>query len=156
VEHEVVVGPWRDGDDLVRLVAAYHLATESERGLPAGSVADLPGRYRREIDDPAVAFAGDTVLVARSGGSAVGCVVLTGAGGEIKRLWVDPAARGRGVAATLVHAALDRAAAADVATVRLSVWCWRTGAISLYERLGFRVVEPWDLRDGLVCMARTG
>jgi putative acetyltransferase len=157
VEHEVVVSPWRGDDGLVRLLAAYHLATEAEKGSPVASAADLPERYRREVADPVTAFGGDTVLVARAGGDDVGCVVLTApvAGScEIKRLWVDPAARGRGIAGALVRAALAEAAGA--CTVRLSVWSWRTGAVALYERLGFRVVAPWDERAGLVCMAYPG
>jgi ribosomal protein S18 acetylase RimI-like enzyme len=156
VEHEVVVSPWRGGDGLVRLLTAYHLATEAEKGSPVASVADLPERYRREVADPARVFAGDTVLVARAGGADVGCVVLTApvAGSrEIKRLWVDAAARGRGIAGALVRAAL---AAGGACTVRLSVWSWRTRAVALYERLGFRVVAPWDERPGLVCMEYRG
>jgi ribosomal protein S18 acetylase RimI-like enzyme len=158
VEHEVVVSPWRGGDGLVRLLTAYHLATEAEKGSPVASAADLPERYRREVADPARAFAADTVLVARAGGADVGCVVLTApvAGScEIKRLWVDAAARGWGIAGALVRAALA-VAAGGACTVRLSVWSWRTGAVALYERLGFRVVAPWDERAGLVCMEHRG
>jgi ribosomal protein S18 acetylase RimI-like enzyme len=158
VEHEVVVSPWRGGGGLVRLLAAYHLATEAEKGSPVASAADLPERYRREVADPARAFAADTVLVARAGDVEAGCVVLTApvAGScEIKRLWVDPAARGRGIAGALVRAALARADDGG-ASVRLSVWSWRAGAVALYERLGFRVVAPWDERPGLVCMEHPG
>ncbi|WP_143677683.1 GNAT family N-acetyltransferase, partial [Streptomyces scabiei] len=46
------------------------------------------------------------------------------------------------------------AAERGVSTVRLSVWNWRTGAVALYERLGFEITESWDARDRLVCMER--
>jgi ribosomal protein S18 acetylase RimI-like enzyme len=140
---------------LADLIAAYHLATEAEKGAPVAGVADLPDRYSAEVVDPRTAFAGDVVLVARHAGAAAGCVVVTtpAAGRtELKRLWVDPAARGRGIAATLVRAALAEA----TGTLRLSVWRWRHDAIALYERLGFTTVPSWDDRPDLVCMAYTG
>ncbi|MGW2095490.1 GNAT family N-acetyltransferase [Promicromonospora sukumoe] len=142
---------------LVALLTAYHLRTEEEKGVPVTDPAALPARYRAEIEDPRAAFADDVVLVARHGDAAVGCLVLTApADGrtELKRLWTVPELRGRGVASQLVGAALDHAADAGARTVALSVWEWRTGALALYERLGFAVVDTWDERDGLVCMER--
>ena len=117
----------------------------------------LPDRYRAEISDPRTAFVDDVVLVAVSGDAAVGCLVVTApvdGRSEIKRLWAEPAFRGRGVASALLGDALAQAAESGVGAVRLSVWSWRTGAIALYERLGFTVTESWDERDQLVCMER--
>jgi putative acetyltransferase len=71
-----------------------------------------------------------------------------------KRLWTDPAARGRGVASGLLRAALAHAAENGVGVLRLSVWDWRTGAVALYRRFGFAVTGSWDERDRLVCMER--
>ncbi|WP_203183668.1 GNAT family N-acetyltransferase [Streptomyces pratensis] len=144
-------------DGLAALLAAYHLRTEVEKGQQVASVDGLPDRYRAEITDPRTAFAGDVVLVALLGDSAAGCLVLTSpANGpsEIKRLWTDPEFRGRGIASALLGAALAHAKENGVDTVRLSVWEWRTGAIALYERLGFTVTESWDAREQLVCMQR--
>ena len=87
----------------------------------------------------------------------MGCLVVTApvdGRSEVKRLWTDPAFRGRGIASSLVGAALVCAAESGVGAVRLSVWKWRAGAIALYERLGFTVAESWDERDQLVCMER--
>ena len=101
--------------------------------------------------------ADDVVLLAQSGDTAVGCLVVTApvdGRSEVKRLWTDPAFRGRGIASSLVGAALVCAAESGVGAVRLSVWKWRAGAIALYERLGFTVAESWDERDQLVCMER--
>ncbi|MGW6861726.1 GNAT family N-acetyltransferase [Streptomyces xanthophaeus] len=140
---------------LAGLLAAYHLRTQAEKGEAVAGVDGLPGRYRAEVLDPGAAFADDTVLMASSGVTAAGCLVLTGPVGgraEVKRLWTDPAFRGRGIASALIGAALAHAAGRGVGTVGLSVWRWRTGAISLYERLGFAVTASWDERDGLVCM----
>jgi GNAT superfamily N-acetyltransferase len=141
---------WRGEPGLAALLTAYHLATEAEKGAPVATAAGLPARYRAEIDDPAAAFADDVVLVAAA---MAGCVVLTDRDGdaELKRLWVDPAHRGHGVATALVHAALTEARDRPV---RLSVWRWRADALALYARLGFARAEPWDPRPGLVCLRR--
>ncbi|TLP66457.1 GNAT family N-acetyltransferase [Microbispora tritici] len=152
------ISTWAEGDGREgphALLAAYHLRTEEEKGVPVPGVAELPERYRAEVEDPGAAFARDVVLVARRGGTAIGCVVLTepvGGRAEIKRLWVDPDERGRGVAGALVRAALTRARAAGLRSVRLSVWRWRATAIALYERLGFAVTPSWDAREDLLCL----
>lgn len=144
-------------DGLGALLAAYHLRTETEKGKPVADADALPDRYRSEISDPRTAFADDVVLVAVSGDAAVGCLVVTApvdGRSEIKRLWAEPAFRGRGVASALLGDALAQAAESGAGAVRLSVWKWRTGAIALYERFGFTVTESWDERDQLVCMER--
>jgi putative acetyltransferase len=144
-------------DGLATMLAAYHLRTEAEKGKPVADVDGLPERYRAEITDPRTAFAGDVVLMALLGGAVVGCLVVTSPVNgqlEIKRLWTDPEFRGRGVASALISTALAHAAGSGVDTIRLSVWEWRTGAIALYERLGFTVTQSWDERDQLVCMQR--
>jgi putative acetyltransferase len=144
-------------DGLGVLLTAYHLRTEAEKGEPVADVEGLPERYRAEISDPRTAFVDDVVLVSVSGGAAVGCLVVTApvdGRSEIKRLWTEPAFRGRGVASDLLGAALAHAAESGAGAVRLSVWKWRTGAIALYERFGFTVTASWDERDQLVCMER--
>ncbi|MEU8760138.1 GNAT family N-acetyltransferase [Streptomyces sp. NPDC048659] len=140
---------------LAPLLAAYHLRTQAEKDEAVAGVEALPERYRVEVVDPQAVFAEDTVLLALSGDTAVGCLVVTAPAdgrSEVKRLWTDPAYRGQGIAFRLVGAALAHAAENGAGAVRLSVWKWRTGAIALYERLGFAVTESWDGRDQLVCM----
>jgi putative acetyltransferase len=139
------------------LLSAYHLQTEAEKGVPVADADALPARYRAETTDPRTAFAEDVVLVARRGGVSAGCLVLTApvsGRSEIKRLWTAPEARGRGIASTLIETALTQARAGGVSAVALSVWSWRTGAIGLYRKLGFMVVDSWDERDDLVCLER--
>jgi putative acetyltransferase len=161
-QRDVVVLRWPDQartaeDGLAALLTAYHLATEAEKGQAVADVDRLPARYLAEIRDPGTAFAEDVVLVAHLGDAVVGCLVVTAPVGgrvEIKRLWTDPEHRGRGIASSLLDAALAHAAESGVGSVRLSVWEWRTGAVALYERFGFAVTEPWDERAQLVCMAR--
>ncbi|MEU4741999.1 GNAT family N-acetyltransferase [Actinosynnema sp. NPDC023658] len=154
--HEIAVSPWRDAD-LAPLLLAYHLRTEAEKGSAVPDVEHLPERYRAEVLDPRAAFTGDVVLVADLDGAAVGCVVASApvdGSLEMKRLWVDPTARRKGVAKALVEAVVAHAAGAGVRSVRLSVWNWRHDAVALYERLGFTAVQSWDARPDLVCMTR--
>jgi ribosomal protein S18 acetylase RimI-like enzyme len=159
-DHPDIVVLRRPGDGplvarFADMLAAYHLQTQAEKGEGVADVDGLPHRYRAEIRDPQAAFASDVVLLALSGDTAVGCLILTDpvdGRSEVRRLWTDPASRNRGVAAAMVRAALARSAQRGDVAVRLSVWRWRTGAVALYERLGFAVVESWDERDQLVCM----
>ncbi|MFC8432405.1 GNAT family N-acetyltransferase [Streptomyces sp. NPDC057253] len=161
-QREVAIVRWpgrapSSQDGPADLLAAYHLQTQAEKGEAVADVEGLPDRYRVEIADPRAAFVNDVVLLALSGDTPVGCLVVTASVDgrcEVKRLWTDPAFRGRGIASSLVSAALVHAEARGAGVVRLSVWKWRAGAIDLYERLGFTVTESWDERDQLVCMER--
>lgn len=145
-----------DATAVSRLVRTYLLQTESEKrehGIEASaSPRALPARYRREVDNPALAYGDCAVMIAEVGDRPVGvAVVRMGEGeSEIKRLWTDPSVRGRGVGRALLDAALDTAAH----RVRLSVWHWRAAAIGLYRSRGFVAVASWDDRDGVICMAR--
>ncbi|MCB2412973.1 GNAT family N-acetyltransferase [Demequina sp. TTPB684] len=94
-------------------------------------------------------------MIAWRGADAVGCVLVSApkhGTSDIKRLWVTPAHRGHGAAGALMTYAWDAAQAMEARRVALTVSPWRTAAIRLYERMGFRVVESWDDREGLVCM----
>jgi putative acetyltransferase len=152
------VEPWNPSDAADRaavaaMVGHYHQQTESEKGA---SAVELPDRYRAETEYPVEAFAGSTVLLARPLDEPLGMLVLTPTSPdrfEVKRLWVEPEARGRGAAKLLLLEAAARATAAG-AGLRLSVWEWRRTAIALYERLGFTRVPSWDSRAGLVCLER--
>ena len=145
---------------MAALGEAYFLEASLRLAPPGEAVPDasaLPDRHRAEVSDPQTAFANDAVLVALIGDAAVGCLVVTAAAegrSEIKRLWTNPGFRGRGIATTLLEAALAHAGENGADTVQLSVWQWRTGAIALYERLGFSITESWDARAQLVCMER--
>jgi len=88
--------------------------------------------------------------VAESDEEIVGMVVVqtNSTTREIKRLWVDPHARGQRVGSALIDVATDPR---DL-PVRLTVWDWRDDAIRLYRARGFETVTSWDERPRLVCM----
>lgn len=60
---------------------------------------------------------------------------------ELISLWVDPAARGRGVGDRLVEDIVRWARRSGAATLRLSVMDSNRAARALYERHGFRDAE---------------
>ena len=65
---------------------------------------------------------------------------------ELISMWVDPAVRGRGIAAALITAIARWAAHTDAATLTLSVMPDNVAARRTYERNGFTVSdEPGDL-----------
>jgi GNAT superfamily N-acetyltransferase len=100
-------------------------------------LASLPGRYA----DP-----GGCLLLATLGGQALGCVgvrPLEAGAAELKRLYVDPAARGRGAGAALVRAAIDWVEASGYEWLRLDTLESMEEARRLYRSLGFTECPPY-------------
>jgi GNAT superfamily N-acetyltransferase len=147
----------RDSAKVGRLVEAYLRQTEREKSVhlqraPFRDNDELPASYQAEAARPSASYAGASVYLAELGSAAVGVAVLKRAEGtmEIKRLWADPGARGRGVGSALLDAVLQE----HQGLVRLSVWDWRDAAMRLYLARGFIRVPSWDERPRLVCMER--
>lgn len=89
--------------------------------------------------------------VAEDVGRALGCVALARMDGygEVKSLFVDPAARGRGVGAALMAALEARARAAGLPLLRLETGDTLAEAQRLYRRHGFQGCGPFgDYREG--------
>jgi len=147
----------RESAEFVALLTDYHRQTEAEKGAPVTSVADLSAKYSAEIDDPRRVFAAHQVFLAHDRGRVAGCLVVTEHPGdrlELKRLWTDPAHRGRRVATALLDAAHHHAVHVGAPGIRLSVWQWRADAIALYRKAGFVETASWEDREQLTCMIR--
>jgi putative acetyltransferase len=84
-----------------------------------------------------------TFVVARDEGQPVGCGavrVISDSTAEIKRMFVAPAARRRGVAAQILSVLEAWALAAGMSRLVLETGDNETAAIRLYEQAGFRRV----------------
>lgn len=104
-------------------------------------IETLPGEYGPPL--------GRALLARRSSEPALGCVVLRPIAPwcvecvEMRRLYVIPEARRRGIGRRMVVASETWAREAGYARLRLVTMPHMVEAISLYESLGFRVIEPY-------------
>lgn len=118
--------------DLVAAVTA--LLPQLSRSAPMPTAEQLA----RIVADPAT-----TLFVAEDDGRIVGSLtlaafeILTGRRAWIEDVVTDTAARGKGVASALVHAALAHAAGLGARTVDLTSRPDREDANRLYVKLGF-------------------
>lgn len=110
-----------------------------------------PPECRYALDVTTVAVEAMRFAVARDAqGQALGCgaVVLGGEHGEIKRMWVQPEARGQGVAQALLALLEAEARAAGCPSLVLETGPKQPEAIALYARQGFARCGPFgDYRD---------
>lgn len=86
-------------------------------------------------------------LLALDGDRVLGCVGLRredGTTGEVKRLWVSPATRGRGLAPMLMAAVTDRARQMAMTRLILDTSAHLPGAVALYRRLGWREIARYN------------
>jgi GNAT superfamily N-acetyltransferase len=132
---EITAVTW-DDPDAVRLRAAQR--------------TELDARYGTDDHEPGAMPSAETMavfLVARdAGGTAIGCggLRLLGPGsGEVKRMYVAPAARGTGVAAALLRALEDRARDFGIARLLLETGTGQPDAIRFYQREGYEPMEAY-------------
>ena len=74
---------------------------------------------------------------------ATGAVVLHDNWAEIKGMWVEEAARGRGIARQILNALMAEAGGAGVERLRLETGIANQAALALYEQTGFERREPF-------------
>jgi ribosomal protein S18 acetylase RimI-like enzyme len=119
----------------------------------AQELAGLPGKYSSPT--------GALLLARDADGSALGCVALRGLSlpgcCEMKRLYLEPAARGRGLGRALTVAVIEEAKLLGYDELRLDTLASMTAAQALYRQLGFEVIAPYyePTPAGTVFMALT-
>ena len=99
-----------------------------------------------ELERPGV-----TVFVARDQGEAVGMAALVERGdgtAELKRMFVPPVARGRGIAGDLIRAIEAFAADAAIRLIQLETGPLQDSAIRLYERSGYLLIPNFGKYAG--------
>jgi len=110
------------------------------------SASLYPEESRHGLGVAALLAAGVRFFVARQDGRALGCggyMLLPEQAAEMKRLFVDPAARGRGVGSAIVRAIEQAAAEEGVRTLFLETGVKSFEALRLYERHGFAGCGPF-------------
>ena len=138
------ITPVRSAADLeatVHLFKAYaaSLAIDLAYQYFAAELAGMPGRYAPP--------AGELLLARDLQGRPSGCVGLRPLPPdgccEIKRLYVPPAWRGRGLGKRLIDAILETAARIGYRDILLDTLPEMVEAITLYRRSGFEVIAPY-------------
>ncbi|SRR6266404_892375 len=101
-------------------------------------LAELPGDY---------APPSGRLFLADDGDDVMGCVALRKIGdsvGEMKRLYVRPQFRGRGLGRTLTEKLIAEAKQIDYASLRLDTLPGKMDqAIAMYRSLGFKEIAPY-------------
>ncbi|PWF44377.1 GNAT family N-acetyltransferase [Massilia glaciei] len=118
---------------LIAELDAYQLTLYPPENVFSTDLAALPA--------DAVLFA----LARDAGGAAVGCaaLVLTPAYGELKRMYVRPGQRGRGVARKLLALLEAQAPLRGCRLLALETGPLQPEAIALYQDLGYRLTGPY-------------
>lgn len=128
-------------DDAVAAVRAY--IDELDRRFSGGfDPGDAIGTDAHELEPPTGVF-----LLARVDGVVVGCGGLQTIGpgvGEVKRMWVAPGTRGRGVGKRLLAELEDHARSLGHHVVRLDTNSTLTEAVAMYRRAGYREIERYN------------
>jgi GNAT superfamily N-acetyltransferase len=138
--------PVLSGDDLTAiqdLFREYFAWVLDEHAIDLGyqgttqELASLPGVY---------ALPGGTLLLARVDGQAAGCIALKPLGpdiGELKRMYVRPAYRGRGLGLLLGERLIGEARQRGYHLLRLDSADTMASAHRLYRKLGFQPASPY-------------
>lgn len=123
--------------------ALAHYFSELNRRFPDGfDAADQGSADAFELRSP-----GGTFVVGRVDEVVAACggVRTIGAGiGEIKRMWVDPDRRGRGLGSQLLEHLESLSAELGHRIVRLDTNDTLTEALALYRRRGYREIERYN------------
>jgi putative acetyltransferase len=106
---------------------------------------ELSERYGGDFEPGAKPTADDVAVwvVAREGGRALGCGALRSLGepvAEIKRMYVRPEARGRGIGALVLGVLEQQAVESGFRVMRLETGPLQPEAVRLYERAGYREI----------------
>jgi ribosomal protein S18 acetylase RimI-like enzyme len=124
-------------DDAIRLLEEYYEAVHVVR-------RDTPDALQKLINSPC-----SGVWLAYLGEAAVGCVVLrklaaVPLAGECKRLYVQPAVRGRRIAEKLLDAQEEFAQREGLRWIYLDSYDDLKAAIALYRKRGYRSCKRYN------------
>jgi putative acetyltransferase len=116
------------------------------RRSEAYSASLYPPESNHQPDLAALSADGVRFFVARLDGKTAGCGALmrrSAGQGELKRMFVDPAARGHGSGRALLDAIEAAARAGGIGPLQLETGIHNHAAIRLYRRCGYRERGPF-------------
>lgn len=131
-------------------IAAEPFESPDARRLVAALDAHLGSRYRPEqmfgknLKPEQVMPGLGTFLIARADGHAIGCGALRTldeATVEVKRMYVEPELRGRGIAKTILDQLEGTARAMGASRLVLETGIHQAEAIGLYRQAGFIKID---------------
>ena len=125
--------------DITRATAATPEVAELVTELETELSANYPPEQRHGLSLDALFQPHIHFVVARQDGEGVGCggIAFFSGFAELKRFYVRPDRRGRGIADAILRQLGDAAAARGVALLRLETGTAQQAAIRFYERNGF-------------------
>ncbi|MEP0943221.1 MAG: GNAT family N-acetyltransferase [Rhizobiaceae bacterium] len=130
--------------DLVRALTTWAMSLDPD-------TADAPtfGDLEAELSSLPGKFAPPTggFLLARDGREAVGCgalIALDDGVVELKRMFVKPNQRGKGVGTRLVEALIEQARELGARRIILDSYHKMHSAHHIYRQAGFKDVDPWE------------
>ncbi|MET0372268.1 MAG: GNAT family N-acetyltransferase [Sphingobium sp.] len=111
------------------------------------SPADFQPAFDPDPDPGTLARPHGLFLLALSAGEPLGCIALKPLGpalAEVKRLWIDPAARGLGLSRRLMQAVEDGARSLGYTTLRLDTNSALAEALALYRSSGWTQIDRYN------------
>jgi putative acetyltransferase len=130
-------------------IARAQLTADTSRALMDSLNAELRGVYSEpgathfRLDPEEVSGGRGVFLVICQEGTPVGCGalrVLDAETAELKRMYVSPSMRGKGLGRRLVAALEAEARALGVRRLALETGVWQTAALALYRATGFHPI----------------
>ena len=139
--------------ELLAEYKAWDIQMSASVGLDVDSLLDF--YYRGTVRELVAELAppNGQLLLASFDGQVVGCAGLHPLSpeiGEMKRVYVRPAFRGRGLGKALIEAVVAEARRIGYRTLRLETATFMKDAQVLYRSLGFTLIEPYqEVPDGI-------
>ncbi len=133
----------------------FAITLESPRQLEITRLLELSDAYAASLYPPesnhlvdiaALEKTNVSFFAARNDGEIVGCCALVEAGdgtAEIKRMFVDPQARGLKIGKLMLEALVELGRQRGVTAIRLETGISQPEAIGLYHKAGFEDIEPF-------------
>jgi putative acetyltransferase len=139
--------------DLIHATLPEHIEQVRSLFLEYGSSLDFSlcfQSFDEELKTLPGAYAppGGRLLLAQVAGRSAGCIALRQLGPgicEMKRLYVRPDARGKGLGLILVERLISEARSIGYERIRLdTIEPAMKGAVALYRRVGFQEIPPYS------------